>query len=70
MLHIEDNKWIKFSKKDNLVCCDCCLSHSLEFKVVNGTFYIKFKRDDVSTNKYRNGKNANKTLLNIVKEIL
>ena len=69
MIHIEDNKWVRFSKKDNLVCCDCSLAHKLEFKVINGVIYIKLTRDDISTNKYRKGKKAKQTIKDIAKAL-
>lgn len=67
-IQTEEGKWYHFTRKDDLVCCDCCLAHKLEFKIVDGKIYIKFWRDDRATASYRKGRNNRKILKNIAKK--
>ena len=51
-----EGKWYDFNRNDTLICCDCSLVHKLQFKIVNGKIFIKFKRDNRATAAYRKGK--------------
>jgi hypothetical protein len=68
-IQTEEGKWYHFTRKDNLVCCDCCLSHKIRFKIVDGKIYIKFLRDDRATAGYRRNKEAQKTIKSISKKL-
>jgi len=55
-IQVEEDKWYHFTRKDALVCCDCSLTHKLQFKIENGKIYIKFKVDSRATSAYRRKK--------------
>jgi len=69
IIQVEEGKWYHFTRKDDLVCCDCCLAHKLEFKIKNDKIYIKFYRNDRATAQYRKGIKNKKTLKAIVKKL-
>lgn len=67
VIQVEEDKWYHFARKDNLVCCDCNLSHSLVFQIKNKKIYIKFKRDERATAAFRRSKLSQKTIKNLLK---
>jgi hypothetical protein len=51
-IQIVDGSWyaIAFGQKPfTEECCDCGLVHITDFKVENGKFWVRYRRDDKST---------------------
>lgn len=54
--HVEqvyEGEWTDFERHDRLQCCDCCLVHSIEWRVRNGGLQLKLSRENRSTAAYR-----------------
>lgn len=52
VIQVEDGKWyaVAFGKKPFLEeCCDCCLTHRVEYRVRDGKFWVRYFRDDRRT---------------------
>lgn len=45
------------------ICCDCGLSHILEYKIDQGRILVKYTRDDKRTRKERARRRKNKEFL-------
>lgn len=63
----EDNVWKYTPRKIDIICCDCSLCHSVEFKLVKGRLYSRWKRDNKATYGYRKAKQTKKILKSILK---
>jgi len=51
---VEDGKWYSWDRKDNWEeCCDCCLTHRVEYKVAKGKIWFRCWREDKLTNAKR-----------------
>jgi hypothetical protein len=49
---LDPEKWyaIAFGKKPfREECCDCGLVHEIDYKLENGVFYARYKRDEPAT---------------------
>ena len=60
-VQIIDGKWyaIAFGKAPfTEECCDCGLVHVTDFKVENGRFWIRYRRDAMRTKKARARRNV------------
>ena len=53
---IDPEKWyaIGFGAKPfREECCDCGLTHRMDFKLENGRFWVRYQRDEPSTKRAR-----------------
>lgn len=68
-ISVEPNKWYYFARKDGLICCDCSLVHTMQFKIKDKKIYIKFDRDDRATAGYRRSREVKKNIKDIAKKL-
>lgn len=53
-VQLNDGEWVETNAFDSLiVCCDCGLSHRLQFKLVDGKLYERWTRDPAETRRQR-----------------
>lgn len=45
--------WINTNNNLRLACCDCRLSHDIEFDLREGQVYIRVRRNNHSTGQFR-----------------
>lgn len=69
VIHIEEDKWYRFTNNETIICCDCCLVHVIKLGKKNGKLYAKWKRDDKLTALYRRGDKAKALIKKIAKEL-
>lgn len=46
---LTDGVWVRPSKKYKLLCCDCGLSHDMEFRIRKGQIEFRATRNNRST---------------------
>jgi len=52
IMHVPDGEWID-EQGGILLCCDCCLAHKVEYRLLEGKLQIKLTRDEKETAKER-----------------
>lgn len=51
---VQDGDWHRWHRKDNFEeCCDCGLTHRVEYKVVNNQIWFRCWREDKLTDRKR-----------------
>lgn len=57
-LEVKANTWVQPVKKNyRMACCDCCLVHSLDFRIVKNRIQFRARRNNISTNRLRKREN-------------
>lgn len=52
--HPKSNEWVQPIRKGyKMACCDCCLVHRLDFRVVKGRAQFRARRDNRCTAQLR-----------------
>ena len=62
MMDIKDNEWVRPVHKDyKLRCCDCDLTHRVDFRIVGKDVQFKVRRDNRSTGQARRHREDTRT---------
>jgi hypothetical protein len=48
-VQIEPDKWYALGDYDRQICCDCCLVHTLEYKLDKGRIFERVTVDEKAT---------------------
>lgn len=54
---VKNNEWTELGlKNQDLICCDCNLVHTIDFKIKDGKLFAKFRRNEKATAAIRRNK--------------
>ena len=56
-VQLEDGEWVESGRFDLHECCDCSLTHKVEYRLIDGKLYERWTRDPVETRKRRRKSN-------------